>query len=45
MLKAAQIGAAVQNASPAAKRAADYVTERNHNQGAVAEVIKAFLSV
>lgn len=43
MIKAAQIGVAVQNAVDAAKEAADYVTKRDHNQDAVAEVIERFL--
>ena len=43
MLKAAHIGAAVRNAVDAAKEAADYVTVRDHNEDAVAEVIERFL--
>ena len=43
MIKAAHIGVAVQNAVDVAKEAADYITKRDHNQAAVAEVIEMFL--
>lgn len=43
MLKAAGIGAAVENAVQEAKEAADYVTKNDHNHDAVAEVIERFL--
>jgi len=43
MLRAAGIGVAVRNAVPEVKSAADYVTERDNNHDAVAEVIERFL--
>lgn len=43
MIKAAGTGAAVKNAVPAAKEAADYVTENDNNHDAVAEVIEKFM--
>ena len=43
MIRAAHVGVAVRNAVDAAKEAADYVTERDCNQSAVAEVIERFL--
>ncbi|MCI9210171.1 MAG: HAD family phosphatase [Eubacterium sp.] len=43
MIQAAGIGAAVKNAVDAVKEAADYVTQRDHNLDAVAEVIDRFL--
>lgn len=43
MIEAAHIGVAVKNAVPAAKEAADYVTERDNNHDAVAEVIEKFM--
>ncbi len=42
MIKAAGLGVAVQNASPAAKEAADYVSARGNNEDAIAEVIERF---
>ena len=42
MLKVAGLGVAVQNAWPEAKAAADYVTEKIADDGAVAEVIEKF---
>lgn len=43
MIQAAHIGVAVKNAVDAAKEAADYVTERDNDHNAVAEVIEKFL--
>ncbi len=43
MIQAAHIGVAVKNAVAAAKEAADYVTERDNDHDAVAEVIEKFL--
>lgn len=43
MIRTAHVGVAVKNAVKAAKEAADYVTERDHNHDAVAEVIEKFL--
>lgn len=43
MIQAAHIGVAVKNAVAAVKEAADYVTERDNNHDAVAEVIEKFL--
>ena len=45
MIKAAGVGVAVSNANPAAKEAADYVTVRNNNEDAIAEVIHKFVLV
>lgn len=45
MIKAAGIGVAVSNANPAAKEAADYVTARNNNEDAIAEVIETFIEM
>lgn len=42
MLRAAGIGAAPRNAHPAAKEAADYLCEKDHNEGAVGEIIERF---
>ncbi|MDE6969478.1 MAG: Cof-type HAD-IIB family hydrolase [Eubacterium sp.] len=42
MLQAAGIGAAPRNAHPLAKEAADYVCEKDHNEGAVGEIIRRF---
>ncbi|MDE7311827.1 MAG: Cof-type HAD-IIB family hydrolase [Eubacterium sp.] len=42
MLTAAGIGAAPRNAHPAAKEAADYLCEKDHNEGAVGEIIERF---
>lgn len=43
MIQAAYVGAAVKNAHEELKQAADYVTERNNEEGAVAEVIERFI--
>ena len=43
MIKSAGIGCAVANARPEVKAAADYVTERDNNQAAIAEIIKKFM--
>lgn len=43
MIRAAGIGVAVQNASDAAKEAADYVTRLSNNEDAIAEVISRFV--
>ena len=43
MLRAAGVGAAMANAVPAAREAADYVTERDNNRDGVAEIIRRFL--
>ncbi len=43
MISAAGIGCAVANARSEAKEVADYITENNNNQGAVAEVIERFI--
>lgn len=45
MIEAAGIGVAMRNAVPAAKAAADYVTERDNNHDGIAEVIERFLAV
>lgn len=45
MIKSAGIGCAVANARPEVKAAADYVTERDNNQAAIAEIIKKFMMV
>lgn len=42
MLRAAGVGAAPRNAHPLAKEAADYICEKNHNEGAVGEIIQRF---
>lgn len=42
MIRAAGIGVAVQNANPAAKEAADYVTGFTNNEDAIAEVVEKF---
>ncbi len=42
MLKAAGVGAAVHNAHPLVKEAADYLCEKNHNEGAIGELIQKF---
>ncbi|MBR3570800.1 MAG: HAD family phosphatase [Oscillibacter sp.] len=44
MLRAAGVGAAMANAIPEAKAAADYVTERDNNHDGVAEIIEKFLA-
>ena len=43
MLRAAGVGAAMKNAIPAAKEAADYVTEHDCGHSGVAEVIRRFV--
>ena len=43
MLKAAHIGAAMANAVPVTKAAADYITENDCNHSGVAEVIEKFV--
>lgn len=43
MLKAAGIGCAVANAQPGVLEAADYVTERDNNHSAVAEIVERFI--
>ena len=43
MIEVAHVGAAVKNAVPELKEAADYVTEKDHEESAVAEVIKRFI--
>ena len=45
MIKSAGIGCALANARPEVKAAADYVTERDNNQAAIAEIIKKFMMV
>ena len=45
MIKSAGIGCAVANARSEVKAAADYVTERDNNQAAIAEIIKKFMMV
>lgn len=42
MLRAAGVGAAPCNAHLLAKEAADYICEKNHNEGAVGEIIRRF---
>ena len=43
MIRAAGVGAAMVNGVPAAKEAADYVTERDNEHDGVAEIIRKFL--
>lgn len=43
MLAAAGIGAAPSNAFPAVKEAADHVCQKDHNSGAVGEIIRKFI--
>lgn len=43
MLQAAGVGAAMSNAIPAVREAADYVTQRDNNHDGVAEIIRRFL--
>lgn len=45
MIRSAGVGCAVANARPEVKAAADYVTERDNNQGAITEIIKKFMMV
>lgn len=42
MLRAAGVGAAMANAAPEVKAAADYVTTRDNNHGGVAEIVEKF---
>lgn len=42
MIKACGVGVAVKNAVPDALKAADHVTERDNNEGAIPEVVKEF---
>lgn len=42
MLEAAGVGAAMANAAPEVKAAADYVTERDNNHSGVAEIVEKF---
>lgn len=44
MLRAAGVGAAMQNAVPEVKAAADYITERDNNHDGIEEVIGRFLT-
>ena len=44
MIQYAGIGVAVANALPEVKAAADYVTQRNNNHDAVAEIVEKFLT-
>lgn len=43
MIRAAGVGAAMANGVPAAKAAADYVTQRDNNHDGVEEIIRKFL--
>ncbi|WP_175577947.1 Cof-type HAD-IIB family hydrolase [Periweissella cryptocerci] len=43
MIKAVGLGVAVQNAIPTVKEAADVVTERTNNEGAVAEIFEKYV--
>lgn len=43
MIRAAGLGAAMANAVPAAKEAADYVTERDNNHDGIEEIIRKFM--
>ena len=43
MLRSAQIGAAMANAEPGVKAAADYITARDNNHDGVAEIIEKFV--
>jgi len=43
MIEWAGLGAAMINGLPAAREAADYVTERTNNEDGVAEVIERFV--
>ncbi len=43
MIKKAGLGVAVKNGTDEIKKAADYITERTNNEGAVAEVIEKFV--
>lgn len=43
MLKAAGVGAAPRNAHPSVQEAADYLCVKDHNEGAVGEIIQRFI--
>ena len=43
MIEAAGVGVAMLNASPVAKKAANYVTTVDNNHGGIAEVIEKFV--
>ncbi len=43
MIQAAAIGAAMANAEPAVKEAADYITKRTNNEDGVSEIIGKFM--
>lgn len=43
MIKAAHVGVAMKNGTPAIKEAADYITEHDNNHDAIAEVIEKFV--
>lgn len=43
MLKAAGVGCAMQNAVPAAKEIADYITENDNNHDGIAEIVYRFM--
>lgn len=43
MIRAAGLGVAMANAVPAAKEAADYVTQRDNNHDGIEEVIRKFM--
>ena len=43
MIEAAGVGVAMANASPVVRNVADYVTERDNNHSAIAEVIEKFV--
>ena len=43
MLKAAGLGVCMINGNEEAKRAADYITKKNNNNGGIAEVINKFI--
>lgn len=43
MIEAAGVGCAVANAVPAVKAVADYITERDNNHSAIAEIVEKFI--
>lgn len=43
MIKEAGLGIAVANAREFLKKSADYVTEKDNNNGAIGEIIKKFI--
>ncbi len=43
MIRAAGLGVAMANAVPAAREAADYVTQRDNNHDGIEEVIRKFM--